>query len=318
MTMSYVIHIGYHKTGTTWLQRHYFSRRSAGLAFHREREGLVPDGIDGRTSGRYICEQPLFHYNPKRARAALDSFFSAEIAAGLTPVISYEELSGNPISGGWRAKEYAWRLAESFPEARIIIVVREQRTMIRASYMQYLRAGGGMSLRDFMVPSPDPNVPQPDLFYFRYNGLLQLYRDLFSTERVLCLPFELFRDRPREFLARLDSFTGAEPDAALPIDVVENRGSAMLQYPLLRVVNPLIKRDSANGRSPYAMTIFKSRTQRALRALGRMAPRKWDRAVLQRWERQIEAQTSGFYEASNKALGEMIGYELGQFGWRIG
>ena len=313
----YLIHIGYHKTGTTWLQRHYFSRRHAGFAFSRECGRTVTGGIEGMTPGRFITDQPLFHYDPKATRAAFDRYFAADIAVGLTPVISYEELSGNASSGGWRSKEFAWRLAETFPEARILIVVREQRTMIRACYMQYLRAGGAVTLRDFMMQSSDPNVPQPDLYYYRYNGLVELYRKLFSPEQVLCVPFEWFRQRPREYLDRLDAFSGAAPDLALPVEVVENPGRDMLQYPLARLLNPLMRRNSANGRSPYAIPFLNVWGPNALRIMGRMAPAAWDRALVKRWERTIESCTAGFYEESNRCLGELIGFDLRQFGWRV-
>ena len=316
MSSGYLLHIGYHKTGTTWLQKHYFPRRQAGFAFMREQEGFVEQGLEGKTPGRFIIEQPLFHYDPARVRALLDEHFAADTAQGLMPVISHEELSGNAISGGWRAKEFAWRLASSFPEARVLIVVREQRTMIRASYMQYIRAGGGMTLADFMHPGPDPNVPQPDLYYFRYDGLLALYRELFPQDRVLCLPFELFRDRPQEFLARLDAFAGAPPDATLPTDQRENPGTDMLRYKALRWFNPLIKRNSANGRSPYASDFLKRCLYKTLR-ITRHLPARWERRYVEGWDSEIERTTLGFYEESNRHLGQMIGYDLGQFGWRV-
>ena len=305
MVAPYLIHIGYHKTGTTWLQRHYFSRREAGFALLRE-------------PGHLIYEQPLFHYDPPAARRAVDELFAADVKAGLKPVISCEQLSGNAASGGWHAKEYAWRLASGFPDARLLMVVREQRTMIRSSYLHYLRRGGGMSLRDFMVAPQDPRVPQADLYYFRYDGLLRHYLELFPREQVLCLPYELFRDRPAEFIAALDAFTGAAlPGQTLPVGRRENAREGMLQYPVRRVINPLIIRNSVNGRSPYAMTFFQFRTKQALNFLARQAPKAWDRALVRRWERQIEETTAGFYEASNRVLAEMIGIDLGPLGWRV-
>lgn len=317
MTVHYLIHIGFHKTGTTWLQRHYFSRRDAGFTFMREREGWVAEGIEGRSPGRYLVEQPLFHYDPAASRAALDGLYADDIAAGLIPVISSEQLSGNPINGGWQSKEYAWRLAGSFPEGRIFIVVREQRTMIRASYMQYLRSGGGMSLHEFMCAPQDTNVPLPDLYYYRYDRLVEHYRTLFGAQQVLCLPYEHFVSQPADFTERLRVFAGARPVLDLPFLQRENQGRQMLQYPLWRWINPLVKRESANGRSPYAVGPLLRPARFALRNLASLAPAAWDRALVRRWERQIAEATDGFYEASNRRLAEFVGLDLGALGWRL-
>lgn len=317
MAAPYLIHIGYQKTGTTWLQTHYFTRREAGFAFTRERK-TVPGGIGGLPPGRYIFQQPLFHYDPPAVRQAVDAFFAADVAAGLRPVISNEQLAGNPASGGWQAKEYAWRLASSFPDALIFMMVREQRTMIRACYMQYIAAGGGMSLRDFMAAPQDKEAPLPDLYCFRFDNLLRHYRELFPSEQVLCLPYELFRDRPTEFFNALDTFAGAtSPARELPVGRRVNSGEGMLQYPVRRVINPLIVRGAVNGRSPYAITGLQRLAKRGLGVIARQAPRSWDRALVRRWERRIEETTAGFFEESNRKLGEMIGIDLGQLGWRV-
>jgi hypothetical protein len=317
MAAPYLIHIGYQKTGTSWLQTHYVTRREAGFAFTRERR-TVPGGIGGLPPGRYVLGQPLFHYDPPAVRRAVDAFFAADVKAGLQPIISNEQLSGNPASGGWHAKEYAWRLASSFPDARILMVVREQRTMIRSTYMQYLREGGAMSLREYMVAPQDNKMPLPDLYYYRYDRMLQHYRELFPNDQVLCLPYELFRDRPAEYLATLDAFTGAAISAqGLPVRQRENAGEGMLQYPIRRLINPFLVRNSVNGRSPYAMTMIHNPTKRGLRLIARQAPKAWDRALIRRWERRIEETTAGFYEESNRALSRMIGIDLGQLGWRV-
>jgi hypothetical protein len=313
MNPSHLFHIGYPKTGTTWLQRYYFPRREAGFAYIRDGK---PAPLNG-SPGRHIIEQPLFHYEPMAVRRVIDGLFAAEVGAGLKPVISLEQLCGNPASGGWHAKEYAWRLAASFPDAQIFMVVREQRTMIRSAYIQYLRGGGTMSLRDYMIARPDHHVPQPNLHYHRYDHLLQHYLELFPRNQVLCLPYELFRDRPSEFLAALDAFSGAKPSQILPVEQRENARQYMLQYPVWRFINPLVKRDSTNGRSRFAVPRLNYPTKIVLRNLGRLMPKAWDQAMLRFWERQIEEVTAGFYEESNCRLGELIGYDLRQFGWRV-
>jgi hypothetical protein len=317
MAAPYLIHIGYSKTATTWLQEHYFTRREAGFAFVRESKATVSGGIGGYSPGHYIIERPLFHYDPLVVRREVDELFAADLAAGRTPIISYEQLSGSPSAGGWPASELAWRLASSFPDARILIVVREQRAMIRSCYMQYLRSGGTMSLGQYMAGPKDGQVPQPDLHYFRYEGLLRHYLSLFPRSQVLCLPYELLRDRPAEFLAALDAFAGVTPARNLPLNRRSNATVGMLEYLIWRWINPFVHPRSLNGPSPYGLDFLRRPVKRALRQLSRLLPRSWDRMLLSRWERQIEARTAGFYEESNRRLARLIDFDLRQFGWRV-
>ena len=51
------------------------------------------------------------------------------------PVISHERLSGYPHSGGHDSKEIAHRLAAVFPNAKVVIVIREQKSMILSNYL---------------------------------------------------------------------------------------------------------------------------------------------------------------------------------------
>jgi len=46
------------------------------------------------------------------------------------PVLSAERLSGNPDSGGYDSVHVAEYLAATFPEARVLIVIREQADML--------------------------------------------------------------------------------------------------------------------------------------------------------------------------------------------
>ena len=48
-----------------------------------------------------------------------------------TPVLSAERLSGNPHSGGYDSLQTAERLHRLFPQAKVLVVVREQTEEIR-------------------------------------------------------------------------------------------------------------------------------------------------------------------------------------------
>src|SRR5262245_6185327 len=75
---------------------------------------------------------------------------------GLLPVVSNERLSGHPSSGGYDSKEIADRLAAVFPEGRVLIVIREQHSVIESVYKQYVLAGGPSPFELFVDAPADP------------------------------------------------------------------------------------------------------------------------------------------------------------------
>src|SRR5205823_3496785 len=120
------------------------------------------------------------------------------------------------------------RLAEVFPGARILIVIREQRSMVVSEYTQYVREGGAMRPFEFIKPPKSKSmwVQWFDLRYLRYHRLISYYHRLFGPERVLTLTYEQFAADPVAFASEIGRFTGRPlgPDAieALPFDRVSN------------------------------------------------------------------------------------------------
>jgi hypothetical protein len=137
-----ILHVGYHKTGTTWLQRSFFPR-ARGLTL------VTPLAIR--------CEllvPSLVAFDPKRARASLLDGCSDRL------VVSEEELSGNLHTGGLHgafSEELAARLHAAFSEGRVLVFIRNQTRMILSAYKQYIKSGGTHRIRRFLQPSRSPH-----------------------------------------------------------------------------------------------------------------------------------------------------------------
>ena len=196
-----LLHIGYQKTGSTWLQEHFF--RSSSLPFRR---------ADRRTVNEIFVRPSPLAFDPDAARGALAPFIADARAAGALPVLSQERLTGAITLGGIDSKEIAGRLAAVFPGARVLIVIRKQDAMILSNYKQYARVGGVMSLGRFLRPTKQVrSVPQFDPVFFEYDRLIRIYHGLFGPERVLVLAYEHLRDDPADFVARIYRFCEFEP-----------------------------------------------------------------------------------------------------------
>ena len=148
-----LVHIGLHKTATSWLQENLFTRMELGFygpAESRKRRALVKNVghfLVADESGHLINE---WEFDARAVRASLASFEARE---GLWPVVSYERLSGHPLSNGFDRQMICHRIKAVFPKARILICIREQRAIILSNYVQYLRNGGWNTPEAFLKSS---------------------------------------------------------------------------------------------------------------------------------------------------------------------
>ena len=196
-----LVHIGYARTGSTWLQRCFFNNPSVGFVLPFSREETIRQLVFPRVLG----------FDASECRKRMLPALIATVEEGLMPVISRERLSGYPHSGGHDSKEMADRLLEVFPTARVLVVIREQKTMILSAYKHYVRTGGPCTLAGYLEPpfSCD-QVPKFEFSHFEYHLLVNHYFNLFGRSNVLVLPFELFEVRPMDFLKEILRFCGLE------------------------------------------------------------------------------------------------------------
>ena len=230
---------------------------------------------------------------------------------------------GGMLYGAYDSARIARRLADTFPEARVLVVFREQRQMILSSYRQYVSTGGLLSLEDYLRP-PRPRYPHPWPFsplHFEYDRLIALYRELFDEARVLALPYELFRSDPQEFVVRITAFVGIQPPpeavAALPFSFVENPAWPTTTLGARRRANILL-----GGRlNPWAPLDAKAGLggvlRRSLRTVGSRAPDRVAASATRRLSMTVEAAVGDRYRESNRRTAELTGIDLATFGYAL-
>ena len=193
-----VLHVGYHKTATSWLQRCFFPALGDRIA------------LFGRAAlWRELIAPPSLDFDPERCRSHVAALL-AKPPPGTVCVFSAERLSGNPHSGGYDAADLAGRLEAVFGEARVLIVVREQADMLVSIYKQYVKMGGTCTFTEYLSPPHDGRIPLFRLSNFRYHRLVEHYRGLFGETRVLVLPYELLQRSAGRFARRVLDHIGLE------------------------------------------------------------------------------------------------------------
>ncbi|GEM_PF-1928543 len=192
------IHIGYHKCASTFLQEKLFPQiADTNEDLKRPLHGSAgerPQLLDWLTDPQF--DSALIRDNAEEA-----AFFGK----GERLVISQEELSGHLL--GYDLTDphlIARNLHRTFPEARILAVVRNQVDFLTSLYC-YRVAIRGHETRTFDA-FLDEDLPRGLEKQLRFHELLSLYRELFGDEKVLVLPMEqLIRDET-EFLEQICSF----------------------------------------------------------------------------------------------------------------
>ena len=223
MSPSPLFHVGYHKTGTTWMQRRLFQPEF----------GYDPV-MDHDDVSTHIVRPHRFAYDPG-ALAALIPARASDPA--LVPVISSEIMSGHPFWGGRESYDLANRIHEAVPDARILLTIRAQIPAITSVYMQYVRRGGRLPIRDFYVGERSVGYDRFDPIHFEYHHLVGHYQKLFGADRVHVLTQERLASDPDGFVASLAEFTQNPLHGKTPSTAREGVSEAEVSTPILRRIN---------------------------------------------------------------------------------
>lgn len=226
--MTLAIHIGYHKTATTWLQRQVFIPSMGFTSLLSQQE------VD-----RLLIKPHDLDFQAEPARSAIQKMTQA-VSYGSYPVISSENLSGHPFFGGRQSAAIAKRLQSVVPDAHIVITVRSQDTLLPSVYMQYLQRGGTLSHQDFFECSSGFGYPGFELEHFRYHRLISLYQRLF--EKVHVMTYEQFSRSPVQAISNLTDALKHTPPAGVTPQI--QRVSASLPQamaPIIRRINHIRK-----------------------------------------------------------------------------
>ena len=175
-----LIHIGYQKTATKWLRDKVFGQPKTGF-------GLLTQHIPAI---RELAFGDPLVFDAETTRAALAPKLAELEQAGLAPALSWGRLVGVAFSGGHDTKPIADNLAQTFPGARIVVVMREQRSMVVSTYKQYVKTGGPARLETFLWPDSQHKAPTFRFEFFEYDRVIRYYRSLFGADAVLAMPYE--------------------------------------------------------------------------------------------------------------------------------
>jgi len=290
-----LIHIGYHKTATTWLQQRYFPQHPQ-IAFIGEHQELSP----------LLIAPHGFDFNPKFAQEFFYPKIEHALQNNLIPVISAERLSGNPHSGGYDSKEIADRLKEVFQNAKILIMIRHQPEAILSNYKQYIKMGGICTLKEYMFPPQEGRIPLFKLDNLKYHRLANYYAKLFGRENLKIIPYEKFLFQPQAFLEELADFMGVDSKVTFPFEEKVNQSPSDAAILLKRKVNRWHGNDSLFPVTPR----FPKITSQLFELINKLDKKPFIRRYKAHFIEQIQNDIGHFYGESNRQLAETFKVDL--------
>lgn len=311
-----ILHIGYHKTATSFFQRSYYPAVKNYLYVNRF------------WVQKHILNPSPFSYDSRNVIQELNGKSDKEADR---IILCEEEMLGHIHNGGFNGcgtKVIAERLKETFPDAKVVVFLRNQIDIIGSAYRQYVRQGGNYSVNRYLY-HPDNNNFITPLFsfeHFDYSGVLRFYKRLFGDNLHVYL-YEDFAKDNKGFIEKYTADMGLNLDcgklkfkqynpgisnAAINIAKVVNlfnpRGTKIYKYtliglPLPKIIFRGIKRglDQLHRRRGQGADYIQNAYADNLRLLG---------------PRNVEF-IRNFYRESNAGLVEEFGFAVAQYGYPL-
>ncbi|MDQ0298121.1 hypothetical protein J2S78_000529 [Salibacterium salarium] len=222
------VHIGFHKTATSFLQRCIYPKMKSVRyikygALKKQLYNLRLKTLEDEEI-QQIREKILTFYKKKPI------------------LISYEGLSGSPFSQK-RSKSNIKVLEDIrrvFPEeefdVHIIVGIREQVNLLTSLYVQYVHQGGVKKAEEHLANLEEQGI----LDHYHYDHYLHKVEELFGKNHYYLIIYELFKQQTEQQLFNLLSFMGENKIPEYENEQV-NRSYGTMQMMIGRRVNYLFK-----------------------------------------------------------------------------
>lgn len=176
-----ILHIGYPKTATTWFIRQFYPAvKNASVIYADDVEYDLANGHD-------IFKINADKINTNKALQILIAHKFCGFVEGM-----WEDGIYRPF--------FLKHLKRTFPDASIIIFIRNQLDFVPSLYSSYLRRGGTYKLKELF--SPDKPVDKNFFSYefLNYPEFIKLYQVHFGIENVHLFVYEDFLENNLKFL----------------------------------------------------------------------------------------------------------------------
>ncbi len=208
------IHLGLHKTGTTFFQKIFYPSYPEFNYKHLRAKEVLAD------FNQYILRENELTFNFDKAASLFYQNLSKKETIERIFTLCEEQYSGFPLQDAYNRKIIFDRLNTFFPNANYILVLRNQKDFIRSMYAEYLKKGGTASLLDFLKRK-DSQLNFARGGYLRYFTYYDYIRNKVPEERIKVLYYEDLKYQPALFYKNLLDFF--KLDLKIDLELIKNK-----------------------------------------------------------------------------------------------
>lgn len=243
MRKNIFLHIGIHKTGTTFLQKKVFPFIN-GIKFEIKPDFGLVSGKKDTTMSKFMNSSPLiWKCMGKELIKKLEQRCEEE-SKKTDLLISDEHASeaNDPLRISQHLNEFK-RVAEDDYNLNVLIVIRRQDTWFSSAYAQISNRFESPSQKHFERWVKKNIRADKQLFSnfgarLKYNTLVRNIEDVVGPPHISIIPFELLRENPQMFVERCCEFLGKGVPNKLRLEETNKRSVSKRKW----------KIDSGKGR----------------------------------------------------------------------
>ncbi|GAB5565785.1 MAG: hypothetical protein Wins2KO_28480 [Winogradskyella sp.] len=232
--MEVYVHLGIHKTGSSFLQKVFFPHYTDNVCF-LDRAKLA-------SFKEYVLNEDDFEFEKTKALELFNEAVGANQNCNKV-VISDEEFYGNPYLAVLDRKRNFDRLYEIFGKSlKVILFLRNQQNLLNSLYNQYVKTGGSASFKAFLNYKKYPlNFRVPYLLYDKYVDYLIKTT---GVDKVKIYLYEDFLENKSDVLNDMNKFITNKSNELLGFSNFDKKVNASLNngnIPVLRFLNKFTK-----------------------------------------------------------------------------
>jgi len=255
------IHMGLHKTGSTFLQKKFFT-------LYANASGYIQIRKDAKNFLTYILHCNDVDFSADYAKKIFEKELNTEKNVQATLTISDEQFCGSPWNDAKDRARYFDRLNSVFPHASYIVVFRNQEDIVKSLYLQYVKTGGSANWQQFFCYKRHP-LEFSRKSYLNYGNYLNYILTKIDRGRIKCLFYEDMLNNPKKYFIDLATYIGFETDERIN-EIISFKANKSLPSYLVKMII-FINKFCSSMRQPFLVLPSKPRAY-LIRTLIRTLP----------------------------------------------
>ena len=237
------IHLGLHKTASTFFQKKVYPIYKEFNYLHLRDKNTLAE------FNQYVLRENDLFFSKEIAKNLFYKNTNTKQFASNRITLCEEQFSGFPLFDAYNRKSIFDRLNSIFPNAKYILVLRNQRDFILSMYGEYLKKGGQETLSDFLsVNKTHLNFSKGS--YLQYYSYYKYIISKVGKDNIEIFYYEDMKSDPRAFFNTLQNYFNLSFD--IKFDLIkqkENVSFSTKEYEVERFFNRFCK-------SPYSPNHF--------------------------------------------------------------